>query len=264
MLEKKNTLTIRGITFGDGTPKICVPVTARSIEEMKKQVKRIRTVPCDLVELRADYYEGNDSIDELIALREALPDMPILFTFRTKEEGGEREITPEDYAALNRRAAGLAGASRQPRFREEPLADLIDIEYNLGEDFVREFCRTLHEEGAKVVMSYHDFKKTPAPDKITGLLTRMQDLGADITKAAVMPRTERDVLSLMTAAVEMKERLADHPYIMMSMGALGGITRLAGTLTGSSVTFASAGAVSAPGQMDAAFVAQTRSVLSGI
>ncbi|MCD7717552.1 MAG: type I 3-dehydroquinate dehydratase [Lachnospiraceae bacterium] len=250
MSEKKNTIAVRGLILGDGFPKICVPVTACGLQELEKQVKNIRTVPCDMVELRADFFEG-DPIEELTALREALPDLPILFTFRTKKEGGEREITPEDYAALNRQAA-------------ENQADLVDLEYNRGEDFISGLCYELHENGVKVVMSFHDFEKTPAPDKITGLLTRMQQLGADITKAAVMPRCEYDVLSLMTAAVEMKERLVDRPYIMMSMGALGGITRLAGTLTGSSVTFASAGAVSAPGQMDAAFVAQVRSVLSGI
>ncbi|MCD7766277.1 MAG: type I 3-dehydroquinate dehydratase [Lachnospiraceae bacterium] len=263
MSEKKNTITVRSVTLGDGFPKICVPVTARSLQELEKQVKNIRTVPCDMVELRADFFEG-DPIKELIALREALPYLPILFTFRTKEEGGERKITPEDYAALNRQAAGLRAMDKNPsRSEARPLADLIDLEYNRGEDFIRSLCHELQEGGVKVVMSYHDFEKTPEPDKITGLLTRMQQLGADITKTAVMPRCERDVLFLLHAALEMKERLADRPYIMMSMGTPGGITRLAGTLTGSSVTFASAGAVSAPGQMDAAFVAQARSVLAG-
>ncbi|MCC8138412.1 MAG: type I 3-dehydroquinate dehydratase [Clostridiales bacterium] len=256
MSEKTQTVTVRNVTLGDGTPKICAPVTARSLSEMAEQLKKIRLAPCDMVELRADYYEG-DPIEQLTALRAALPDTPILFTFRTKEEGGERKTTRGSYAALNRQAAGLPTAEIK-----RPLADLIDLEYNLGEDFLRGLCPELQKSGVKVVMSYHDFEKTPEPETLTALLCRMQALGADVTKAAVMPRCERDVLALLTAAVKMKEQLADRPYIVMSMGALGGISRLAGSLTGSAVTFASAGAVSAPGQMDAALVAQVRSALA--
>ncbi|MCC8049955.1 MAG: type I 3-dehydroquinate dehydratase [Clostridiales bacterium] len=248
MTENKKVITVRGLTLGDGIPKICVPVTAHSLSQMEEQLKKIRITPHDLVELRADFYEG-DPIEELTALRAALPETPILFTFRTKEEGGERSVTLNDYAALNRQAAGLS-------------ADLIDLEYNRGEDFVRGLCQKLQDAGVKVVASFHDFSGTPSAEKLTELLCRMQALGADVTKAAVMPQSERDVLTLMSAAVEMKEQIADRPYIVMSMGALGGISRLAGTLTGSAVTFASAGSVSAPGQMDAAFVARARSLLA--
>ncbi|MCD8335925.1 MAG: type I 3-dehydroquinate dehydratase [Lachnospiraceae bacterium] len=243
---KNHTITVKNLTLGDGTPKICVPITAHDHTELAEQLEKLRAVPCDMAELRADYYDG-DPIEELTVLRGQLPDMPILFTFRTKAEGGERAISPGEYAALNRRAAGCA--------------DLIDLELNRGEEFLRELCQELQENGAKVVASFHDFEQTPEVDSLIALLCRMQELGADVTKAAVMPQNERDVLKLLQAAAAMKEQYADRPYIVMSMGRLGGISRLAGTLTGSAVTFATAAASSAPGQMDAALVAQVLSAL---
>lgn len=241
-----HTITVRTLTLGDGRPKICVPITARNQAELGEQLLKVRAVPCDMVELRADYYEG-DPIGELTALREQMPELPLLFTFRTKAEGGERAISLEEYAALNRRAAAAA--------------DLIDLEYHLGMEFLRGLCRELQESGAKVIASFHDFQKTPEADALVQLLCTMQELGADVTKAAVMPQKDEDVWTLLRAAAEMKEQYADRPYIMMSMGRLGGISRLAGTLTGSAVTFATAAASSAPGQMDARLVASVLTAL---
>ncbi|MCD7735906.1 MAG: type I 3-dehydroquinate dehydratase [Lachnospiraceae bacterium] len=246
-MEKK-TVTVRNLSLGDGTPKICVPVTARSLSELEEQVLKLQNAPADMAELRADYYNG-DPIEELEKMRAYMPDMPLLFTFRTGEEGGERSISPEAYAELNHRAA-VSGA-----------ADLIDLEINRGESFFERLCGKLQKEGVSVIASFHDFHRTPDQAELIRLLSRMQELGADMTKAAVMPRTERDVLTLLSAGTAMKEQYADRPYILMSMGRMGGVSRLCGSLTGSAVTFATAGAASAPGQMDAELVSRVLSVL---
>lgn len=47
-------------------------------------------------------------VDTARELNEALGEIPILFTFRTKREGGEKEIGMEDYTALNRAVASRA------------------------------------------------------------------------------------------------------------------------------------------------------------
>ncbi|MCD7884927.1 MAG: type I 3-dehydroquinate dehydratase [Lachnospiraceae bacterium] len=282
-MEKK-IVHVGSLALGDGNPKICVPLTAGNLVQMESQLEKIRAVPCDMIELRADYYEG-DPIEELAAIRERMPDMPVLFTLRTKEEGGERAISPEEYARLNLRAAGvsdvlsmagvsdvlsMAGVSDGPGMAEmldgmhraaAVRADLIDLELNRGEEFVRNLAARLQSTGVKIIISYHDFTCTPDKENLVHLLGRMQSLGADITKAAVMPQCERDVLTLLSAAVTMKEQAADRPYIVMSMGRLGAVSRLAGHLTGSAVTFATAGAASAPGQMDAGFVARALELL---
>lgn len=241
-------IRVRGLTFGDGIPKICVPLTARNRKELEQQTGAVLLCPCDMVEWRADFFEETGQSDwlegTLVYLRKMLGNLPILFTFRTAGEGGERSVPLEEYDALNERAAACG------------LADLVDLELNRGEERMRRMAERLHSLGCRVIGSYHDFSGTPGQGEIVEILCRMQSLGADITKAAVMPRSEEDVATLFAASVQMKRRCADRPYITMSMGRLGAISRLAGALTGSAVTFATAGKASAPGQMDAQLVAQ--------
>ena len=83
------------------------------------------------------------------------------------------------------------------------------------------------------------------------IMEKMQQLGADVVKLAVMPESSRDVLALMEASLEMFENKGKCPFITMSMAKAGVITRLAGDLTGSAVTFAAAAQASAPGQVSA-------------
>lgn len=244
---EKRVVTVRGLSLGDGIPKICVPVTAADAEELKRQAEAAAEAPCDMVEWRADFFEerGEAWVEKsLLTLRSLLGERPLLFTFRTGEEGGERSVPIEEYEALSLRAASCG------------LADLVDIELNRGEERLSRLTEQIHRAGSLVVASYHDFVRTPEQDVIVEILCRMQSIGADITKAALMPQSERDVLELLAASVRMKLECADRPYITMSMGRTGAVSRLAGSLTGSAVTFATAGRASAPGQMDAELVSR--------
>jgi len=65
---------------------------------------------------------------------------------------------------------------------------------------------------------------------------------------AVMPQSADDVLTLLTATNEARKTLSQ-PVITMSMGDLGKVSRLAGEVFGSCLSFATVGAASAPGQI---------------
>ena len=97
-------------------------------------------------------------------------------------------------------------------------------------------------------MSYHDFEKTPAVLEMKERLEKMEIMGADICKIAVMPFSYKDVIQLLNTTMEMSQRLT-RPLVTMSMGKIGKITRIVGELVGSSITFASVGQSSAPGQL---------------
>ncbi len=248
------TATIRSLTLGDGIPKLCIPVTAESFGELQEQMDRILASPFDLIEWRADFFRETKCAGWLIRtlqlLREKLGDnTPLLFTFRTKEEGGNRAVSLEEYGALTLEAASSG------------FADLVDIELNRGEDLLRGLTQKAQAQGCRVVGSFHDFEKTRPKEETIRILTSMQDCGVDLTKAAMMPETGQDVLELLEAALAMREQYADRPYVLMSMGRLGAVSRLAGGLTGSALTFATAGRASAPGQMDAELVHRLLSAL---
>ena len=92
--------------------------------------------------------------------------------------------------------------------------------------------------------------KTPEKSDIINRLCKMQNMGADIPKIAVMPQSKRDVLVLLAATEEMVTEYADRPIITMSMAGTGVISRLCGEVFGSSMTFGAATKASAPGQME--------------
>lgn len=236
-----NIVEVRNIKIGEGIPKICVPIVGVTKQDILKEARAFSTFAADVAEWRVDWFENVFEKEELkntlSELREALGDIPLLFTFRTSKEGGEKAIEPETYAALNKMAAATGHV------------DLIDVEAFTGDDIVKDIIKEAHRCGVKVVASNHDFDKTPDRDDIVGRLRKMQDLGADLPKIAVMPQNKKDVLTLLSATEEMTRLYADRPIITMSMAATGMISRLCGEVFGSALTFGSAEKASAPGQM---------------
>lgn len=236
-----NTVKVRNVEIGSGVPKICVPIVGVTKEDILAEAKSFDNIPVDVVEWRVDWFENvfdfSKVKDTLKDLRAVLGDTPLLMTFRTSKEGGEKSIEIDDYAIFNIKVA------------ETGYVDLIDVEVFTGDDVVKKIISGAHNAGVKVIASNHDFNKTPDKDDIISRLRKMQDLGADILKIAVMPTNKKDVLTLLTATEEMYSDYAERPIITMSMAGTGVISRLCGEVFGSSLTFGAAGKASAPGQM---------------
>lgn len=248
-----NPVMIRGVAIGEGIPKICVPIVGKTREEIVKAAEEIRTLPVDVVEWRADWYEeifeADVVLDVLQELRRILGKLPLLFTFRTKKEGGEKEIDEKNYRTLNQLVV------------ESGLADLIDVEVFSGDEVVNDLVRTAHENEVKVIGSNHDFEKTPSKEEIIRRLQKMQELDVDLPKIAVMPKKKEDVLTLLVATEEMNRKYADRPIITMSMAGDGVISRLCGEVFGSALTFGAAGQASAPGQIGVKELRQILTIL---
>ena len=236
-----NTIKVRDIEIGAGAPKIIVPIVGVTKEDILNEAKTFDSIPVDVVEWRVDWFEHVfefDKVEDVLKeLRTALGNIPLLLTFRTKKEGGEKAIDTKDYKELNLRAAKTG------------YVDFIDVEIFTGDDVVREIIDGAHAAGVRIIASNHDFFKTPAKSDIIYRLRKMQDMGADIPKIAVMPQSRRDVLTLLSATEEMVTDYADRPIITMSMAGTGVISRLCGEVFGSSMTFGAAKKASAPGQM---------------
>ncbi|MDF2676797.1 MAG: aroD [Bacillota bacterium] len=244
------TVKVKDIIFNEGAPKICVPLVGKTEQSILDEVAFLSSVDFDLAEFRVDFYEFADDLQKVIDLLEKIRqnyNKPLLFTFRTKKEGGEYEMSEDKYFELNHVAI------------ESGYIDLIDIELFSSADKIKELITVAKEKNVKVVMSNHDFFKTPVKEEIVKRLVQMQEYDADITKIAVMPKSEEDVLTLLSATLEMKKEKGDRPCITMSMSSLGVISRLSGELFGSCMTFAAAKKVSAPGQVN---VKEVRNILN--
>ncbi len=247
---KTGEITVRDCMIGSGMPKICIPIVGSTQEEIFAQAEHLKTLSCDMAEWRVDWFEEYKDkearMSVLAGIREILGNTPIIATLRTKREGGNKEIDFPAYARVNLSMA------------KSGYVDFIDVEaFSFGE-ISEELIGEAHRAGVYVIASNHDFKKTPPKEEMVNRLLKMQEMGADIAKIAVMPQAPKDVLALLEATEEMVREYATIPIITMSMSALGGISRLSGEIFGSAVTFASAGKSSAPGQMD---VGEMRQVL---
>lgn len=237
------SVTVRKVTLGQGKPKICVPLMGKNQEEIERAAKEVKKLPADLVEWRADGFSDVLSaqavVQSLALIRRILgEDVPVLFTVRTKKEGGAANLSAQEY-------------SRCAYSAIEGGADLLDVEMSAGKETVFAIIQEAHRQGKKVILSSHDFSYTPKEEEMLSRLCRMQEWGADITKLAVMPKDASDVLRLLSVTLAMKETYADRPFITMSMGKDGLISRLCGETFGSCLTFGCGTKASAPGQMEA-------------
>lgn len=242
MEKKESVVIVKNLPIGIGMPKICVSITGKEEEEIYRQAERIKEEKADIAEWRMDYCEleilfskAGNIIENLM---EILKTIPIITTFRTKREGGEQEIEKEQYIKL------------QKKIIAESQTDFLDIEWNMGESIVENLIEYAHSHEKKIIVSNHEFSYTPDKMEIVKRLCRMQKSGADIPKIAVMPKSSKDVLNLLEATEEMKEKHAQTPIITMSMGEMGKISRISGEVFGSAVTFGCIGEKSAPGQIE--------------
>jgi len=234
-------LEIRGLTIGTGTPKVIVPIVGNTQHEILADTTQIVATTPDLIEWRADFYDDVLSEkglkDTLGKLRSILQNIPLIFTLRTSSEGGNIQISDEKYSELLKFVVAIRDA------------DIIDVELFRREGKIAELVDAIHDRNGFVIMSNHDFHATPEKTEIVSRLRKMQEVGGDLLKIAVMPQSTDDVIVLMDATNEMATNYARKPLVTMSMGGLGSISRLAGEFFGSSMTFGSVGKKSAPGQI---------------
>ncbi|MCY8439343.1 type I 3-dehydroquinate dehydratase, partial [Bacillus haynesii] len=149
----KKLVKVRGITLGEGRPKICVPLVGKNLAQLKEEAAYFQTLDADIAEWRADFYEDVDDVDQvcvaLAEIRRLLEDTPIIFTFRSAAEGGEKEISTARYFSLNEAVVKTG------------LADVIDIELFNDEEQVKALVEAAHGHEVSVIISNHDFEKTP-------------------------------------------------------------------------------------------------------
>lgn len=241
------TVQIKNLVLGSGRPKVAVPITGKSLEEIAEQAQIIAQQKPDMVEWRIDFFKDVKDKLKLQAgaqkLRKILGETALLVTFRTQAEGGELALDDDDYFKLIHEVI------------QEKIGDAVDLERYHDEGKIKKLVDVAHENEIIIIMSNHDFEKTPSKQEIIERLSSMVALGADIAKIAVMPNSNGDVLTLLQATKEAADKLSK-PLITMSMGNLGKVSRISGEVFGSALTFASVTQASAPGQIELAHLRQ--------
>jgi 3-dehydroquinate dehydratase I len=247
-------LVLRGRPLADARlPAVCAPLVARTREALAVEAASVAALQPDLLEWRVDFLAAIDRPSEVLAaaraLRGAAGGIPILFTRRSQREGGQAiALTEPQVLALYEEIAASG------------TVDAMDFEMGNDTGHVAQVRALTRAHGLALVLSFHDFQRTPIDAELDARFNRAQELEADVAKVAVMPQSMADVHRLLCATLRASERLSI-PVISMAMGGLGAVTRLAGGVYGSALTFAVGSAPSAPGQIPIAEVRSTLAVL---
>ncbi len=236
----EHEICIKGRSFGTGRPVLCAPVVEETQEKIISNIKDMADQGVEMIEWRIDWYrDGKDPEAVTALLRKLAPVVThtvLLGTFRSREQGGQKDISLDDYLELNLQAAKTG------------VLDLADMEF-FQVKAPEETVHALRQAGVGVVASDHDFSRTPDSDSIKNKLEQMYLSGADFVKLAVMPQDKPDVLRLMEGILSVKKKYPMSHIIAISMGNDGVISRLLGQWFHSEVTFAAFAKTSAPGQV---------------
>lgn len=203
----------------------------------------------DFFEWRCDYFEDNlDQGDDLKGIRHLIKEKTLIYTFRSEREGGRSQLS--DQARLEKIKGAINSA----------LVDYIDIELDNPAYFLEEVEKAIANSAVKKILSYHNFDQTPPDQTIIQLLDQMALNQADVLKLALCPRSKDDLRRLIRLSLNYSPK-TPKPIVLIAMGTLGKITRIAPEICGGSLSFASGKKQTAPGQLSFEEILRQRKVL---
>lgn len=209
-------------------PLIALPITDVDIDTTLEKAKEKNV---DIIELRIDQFK-NRNLNHLNNIIKKVKDynFKILATVRSKLEGGS-DIADEDRLKI------FSSIVRD--------VDIVDIEYT-SETLKPAVVDLVKNSNKILLMSYHDFDKTPSEDFIQNLIDNSKSQGADIVKYAFKSNSFEDVARIL--CITHKNR--DKNIVAIAMGDVGKISRVAGFVFGSLITYTYIGESFAPGQIE--------------
>lgn len=222
--------------------KLVVSVMPKSIEEAQG-IDAMRYIDADIIEWRADFLPKEAILQVAPAIFEKFAGRELLFTLRTRAEGGEIDLDSAEYVQIIKDVAQLY----QPEY--------IDFEYFSHKDIFEEML-----DFPNLVLSYHNFQETP--ENMMEILSELTSLTPKVVKVSVMAHTEQDVLDLMNFTRGFKTLNPEQEYVTISMGKVGKVSRITSDVTGSSWSFASLDEASAPGQISLSSMKKIREILN--
>lgn len=207
--------------------KRCIPIMAETIDETLSLINEYQN-DYDIIEWRIDCLDKKMVFKDIISafnrIRQ-ITEKPIIITFRSKKEGGKKDISVSEYINLIRKIIN----NIKPVY--------IDIEKeSCGSDAaVKMLCTMAKKREIKTIVSYHDMFYTAKSRDIEMLICKMKYLGADLPKVAYFANEHEDVENLIKGASAAHNTIGD--LIAISMGELGVQTRTIGHEFGSIISF---------------------------
>lgn len=132
----------------------------------------------------------------------------------------------------------------------ESGATYVDIELESSDEYKREITRVAMQNNCKIIISYHNFEKTPERRELKEIIKWSFESGAEISKISCIVNNEREISRILS--LYDLDILSDKKIIAIGMGEKGKITRILAPILGAPFTYASfsKGKETAAGQID--------------
>ncbi|HEX5976251.1 MAG TPA: type I 3-dehydroquinate dehydratase [Nitrososphaeraceae archaeon] len=209
--------------------RICVSIAAHDLEQLKRQINQAFNYGADYVEIRFDFLNLSD-MDQAMSISNMISKKAV-YTVRAPDEGGHFK------GSIAQRIAWLKKlAASKPMLLD---VELNTIKYNT--------CLTdyLKAQNVSLLISWHDFEKTPQDAELKRLLYEMRTYSQNI-KMVATAQTTVDSLRLL----DLYENARELNLIAFAMGDAGVISRVLCVIIGNApFTYASLEKAISPGQL---------------
>ncbi|HEX2067439.1 MAG TPA: type I 3-dehydroquinate dehydratase, partial [Nitrososphaeraceae archaeon] len=209
--------------------RICVSIATHDLEQLKRQIDQAFNYGADYIEIRFDFLNLSD-MDQAMSISNMISKKAV-YTLRAPDEGGHFK------GSIAQRIAWLKKlAASKPMLLD---VELNTIKYNT--------CLTgyLKAQNVSLLISWHDFEKTPQDAELKRLLYEMRTYSQNI-KMVATAQTTVDSLRLL----DLYENARGLNLIAFAMGDAGVISRVLCVIIGNApFTYASLEKAISPGQL---------------
>jgi 3-dehydroquinate dehydratase/shikimate dehydrogenase len=214
-----------------GRERICVVVAERTAAAAFGALRRA-SKQSPTVELRLDWVNDSREIGRLLGrLRVDRKSVCVIATLRRRGVGGKY-------------ACGLSEQMSRLRQAAEAGCAWCDVEVESAERLGAKALNDLRRAGARVMISFHDFRATPRD--LDAVVRRLERCGGDAIKIAAQARTLADSVKVLATARRRGNVVA------VPMGEIGFPARVLALRAGSALAYAAANEATAPGQLSLA------------
>ena len=206
--------------------KTCVSIAENSSQKIKANLKEALK-KSDYAEVRFDFLKTYEIPKTLEIIKKDLK--KVVCTLRPKSEGGKFEGDEKERIAILKLIAAY-----------DPF--LLDIEFNTIKKN-KELVRYLKSTKTKLLVSWHDFKKTPKFSELKNMMDHMTKFSHNV-KIVTTAKSADD----STRVLQLYSKNEKNNLIAFAMGDSGRVSRILCLYLGSPYTYVSLGKPIAPGQ----------------
>jgi 3-dehydroquinate dehydratase-1 len=197
--------------------KVCVSIPPKTVDEAFDLIEKAEAQHADLIEIRLDSLKNHDKIADIPRCSKT----PLIATNKSMEHHGKFSGSEDERKKI------LMDAAKNG-------FEYVDID--LFTPKMRELTGNLHEVGAKPIVSFHDFDRTPELSRLNKVLEEEIGWGADVCKIVTKARRVEDNLTILDFVSKASKKAK---IVCFAMGELGKPSRLLSPVFGAFFTFAS-------------------------